>query len=139
MIQQSRPYHHPNLFFTPSSFITRPFHQIKILSPSFWTMNQLLSHCHSPHHHCHHHYDHDHPHDHHDQEGEPTLITPCLCCGSLKFVHQVLQHKSSSLFVHLSSHDDLLVHHDHHLYHDNDDDDAGVPAALDQEQRHQAL
>ena len=24
------------------------------------------------------------------QEGEPTLITPCLCCGSLKFVHQVL-------------------------------------------------
>jgi len=22
------------------------------------------------------------------EEGEPTLITPCLCCGSLKFVHQ---------------------------------------------------
>ena len=44
MIQQSRPYHHPNIFFTPSSHITQSFHQIKILSPSFRRMNQLLSH-----------------------------------------------------------------------------------------------
>ena len=27
------------------------------------------------------------------QEGEPRLITPCLCSGSLKFVHQECLHR----------------------------------------------
>ena len=29
----------------------------------------------------------------HNQEGEPQLITPCLCSGSLKFVHQECLHR----------------------------------------------
>lgn len=39
------------------------------------------------------------------QDGEPKLITPCLCSGSLKFVHQDCLHRSEKFFlVKLSNH-----------------------------------
>ena len=33
------------------------------------------------------------------QEGEPQLITPCLCSGSLKFVHQECLHRLFMLWL----------------------------------------